>query len=45
MCCCLLPNSSAEAASDPGMKVYLMKLALSWMQSAASADERVLEEA
>jgi hypothetical protein len=35
----------AEAASDPEMKVYLMRLALSWMQSATSADERVLEEA
>ena len=35
----------AEAASEPEMKVYLLRLALSWMQAAASADERVLEEA
>jgi len=27
------------------MKVYLLRLALSWMQAATSADERVLEEA
>ena len=35
----------AEAASEPEMKVYLLRLALSWMQAATSADERVLEEA
>jgi hypothetical protein len=34
-----------EAASDPKMKLYLMRLALSWMQSAAVADEQMLEEA
>ena len=39
--CCRL----AEAASEPEMKVYLLRLALSWMQAATSADERVLEEA
>ena len=39
--CCRL----AEAASEPEMKVYLLRLALSWMQTAISADERVLEEA
>jgi len=27
------------------MKVYLMRLALSWLQAATSADEGVLEEA
>jgi hypothetical protein len=31
-------NRLAEAASDPDMKLYLMKLALTWMQSAAEAD-------
>ena len=35
----------AEAASEPEMKVYLLRLALCWMQAATSADERVLEEA
>jgi hypothetical protein len=37
----------AEAASDPDMKVYLMKLALSWMQAATTADQddRTLEDA
>ena len=35
----------AEAASELEMKVYLLRLALSWMQAATSADERVLEEA
>jgi hypothetical protein len=37
----------AEAASDPDMKVYLMKLALSWMQAATTADQddRMLEDA
>jgi hypothetical protein len=35
----------AEAASETEMKVYLMRLALSWMQSATSASERVLEDA
>jgi hypothetical protein len=39
--CCRL----AEAASEPKMKVYPMRLALSWMQAATSADERVLEKA
>ena len=33
-------NRLAEAASDPDMKLYLMKLALTWMQSAAEADEK-----
>ena len=37
--CCRL----AEAASDPEMKVYLLKLSLSWMQAATSADQRVLD--
>ena len=31
-------NRLAEATSDPDMKLYLMKLALTWMQSAAEAD-------
>ena len=35
----------AEASSEPEMKVYLLRLALSWMQAATSADECVLEEA
>jgi hypothetical protein len=37
----------AEAASDPDMKVYLMKLALSSMQAATTADQRhrMLEDA
>jgi len=39
--CCRL----AETASEPEMKVYLMRLALSWLQAATSADEGVLEEA
>ena len=38
--CCRL----AEAASDPEMKVYLMRLALSWMQSATVVGDRLLEE-
>ena len=33
-------NRIAEATSDPDMKLYLMKLALTWMQSAAEADEK-----
>jgi hypothetical protein len=33
-------NRLAEATSDPDMKFYLMKLALTWMQSATEADER-----
>ena len=32
----------AEATSDPEMKVYLMRLALSWMQSAMAEQQRVL---
>ena len=35
----------AEATSDPEMKVYLMRLALSWMQSAMAEQQRVLEDA
>ena len=31
-------NRLAEATSDPDMKLYLMKLALTWMQSATEAD-------
>ena len=36
----------AEATSDPEMKVYLLKLGLSWMQAATTArrDEQLLEE-
>ena len=36
----------AEATSDPEMKVYLLKLGLSWMQVATTArrDEQLLEE-
>ena len=36
---------SAEATSDPEMKVYLLKLGLSWMQAATTAtrDEPLLE--
>jgi hypothetical protein len=36
----------AEATSDPEMKVYLLKLGLSWMQVATTAErhERPLEE-
>ena len=30
---------------EPEMKVYLLRLALSWMQAATSADERAREEA
>ena len=33
-------NRLAEATSEPDMKLYLMKLALTWMQSAAEADEK-----
>ena len=33
-------NRLAEATSDPDMKLYLMKLALTWMQSATEADEK-----
>ena len=35
--CCRL----AESAIEPEMKVYLLRLALSWMQAATSADERL----
>jgi hypothetical protein len=35
----------AEGTSDPEMKVYLMRLALSWMQSAMAEQQRVLEDA
>ena len=36
----------AEAASDPELKLYLMKLALSWTQAAAGETvERKLEDA
>ena len=35
----------AEATSDPDMKLYLMRLALSWMQSATEAEEKVREDA
>ena len=35
----------AEATSDPEMKVYLLKLGLSWMQAATRVrDEQLLEE-
>ena len=35
----------AEATSDPEMKVYLLKLGLSWMQAAtARRDEQLLEQ-
>jgi hypothetical protein len=39
--CCRL----AESVIEPEMKVYLLRLALSWMQAATSADERLREEA
>ena len=35
----------AEATSDPEMKVYLLKLGLSWMRVAAEPDQRPPEEA
>lgn len=35
----------AEAASDPELKVYLMKLAAGWQAAAAEAVERKLEVA
>ena len=31
-------NRLAEATSEPDMNLYLMKLALTWMQSATEAD-------
>ena len=35
----------AEATSDPEMKVYLLKLGLSWMQAATTRrDEQLLEQ-
>src|SRR3954452_17091944 len=37
--CCRL----AESVIEPEMKVYLLRLALSWMQAATSADERARE--
>jgi hypothetical protein len=39
---CVECRRLAEAASEPD--VYLLTLALCWMQAATSADERVLEE-
>ena len=33
----------AETTSDPDMKLYLMKLALSWMQAATEAEHKVPE--
>jgi hypothetical protein len=35
----------AEAARDPELKLYLMKLALSWTQAAGDSVERRLEDA
>ena len=35
----------AETTSDPDMKLYLMKLALSWMQAATEAEHKVPEAA
>jgi hypothetical protein len=35
----------AEAASDPELKIYLMKLALSWTQAAGEIVECRLEDA
>jgi hypothetical protein len=32
-------NRLAEATSDPEMKLYLMRLALTWMQSATEAED------
>jgi len=34
----------AEAARDPELKLYLMKLALSWTQAAGDSVERRLED-
>ena len=33
-------NRLAEATSDPEMKLYLMRLALTWMQSATEAGDK-----
>ena len=38
-------NRLAETTSDPDMKLYLMKLALTWMQSATEADEEASKAA
>jgi hypothetical protein len=38
-------NRLVEGTSDPEMKVYLMKLALTWMQSAAEAAEKEVGKA
>ena len=38
-------NRLAEATSEPDMKLYLMRLALTWMQSATEADEEASKAA
>ena len=38
-------NRLAEATSDPDMKLYLMRLALTWMQSATEAEEKASKAA
>jgi hypothetical protein len=38
-------NRLAEATSDPDMKLFLMRLALTWMQSATEAEEKAREAA
>ena len=38
-------NRLAEAASDPDMKLYFMKLALTWMQSATEAEDKASKAA
>ena len=38
-------NRLAEATSEPDMKLYLMKLALTWMQSATEAEDKARKAA
>ena len=38
-------NRLAEATSDPDMKLYLMRLALTWMQSATEAEDKARKAA
>jgi hypothetical protein len=35
----------ADAESEPDLKLFLMRLGISWMQSATAAEEHELEEA
>ena len=38
-------QSLAEATNDPDMKLYLMRLALTWMQSAKEAEDKASKAA